>query len=172
MRKLFSILLLSSLSSIALAADAPAEKPPGGSMPGSDKAAGGTMPEASYAANSSCSVDGTWTALIAPNPKMPKGKSVTATFSGGTFTTTTADGKRTSSYAVSNGVVTLSKGSLGTPPKSASDSERSTCDANAAGTYTAVFTTDCSAMKFQVGADSCSQRAHTMEGLTFRRDAK
>lgn len=149
-------------------ADKPADgqlpdKPADGQLP--DKPAGGTMPEMSFAANGSCSVDGTW--LTMQKTKDGQGKQVTATFANGNFTVTTADGKRTSPYTNSNGTLSFTGGSLTKAPKG-----ENACDASKGGSYSALFTADCSAMKLQAVDESCAPRKRVMEGSVYHKNAK
>jgi hypothetical protein len=176
MKKLLCLVLF--VASPAIAGDSP-EKVPGGSMPDrpeggtmAGKAEGGTLPEASFAKNTSCTVDGTWFSLLPPSPKMPEGKEVTATFSNGSFSAQAADGKKTASYTVSGSSISFSKGNTGKPPKGASDEARAACDAGGTGTYDLLFTSDCSSMKMSATADSCEPRKRVMEGSTYRRAKK
>lgn len=165
----------------AIASETP-EKVPGGSMPDRPekaegatmpgKAEGGTLPEASFGKNASCSVEGTWYSLLPPSTKNPQGKEITATFSGGTFTTQAVDGKKTAAYTVSGSSISFNKGNTAKPPKGADDAARAACDAGGTGTYDLLFTSDCSAMKMSATADSCEPRKRVMEGTTYRKTKK
>lgn len=201
MKKLTLSILFACASTLAFAQQPPADKPEGGSMPDRpEKAEGGTMsgkaeggelpgkpadgtmpgkPEggtmnATFAPNASCSVEGTWHALGGKTEANPNGMTMTSSFAGGTYTTQTPNGQRTSSYSVVGTNVTFSKGDLVKAPKGAkgADKKANTCDASSTATYEAQFTGDCGSLKLVTTSDSCAQRARVIQANTWHRNAK